>query len=74
MEFLKTLSIEKENRGVSTGLAWLGGGDGPMIEGVSPVDGNVIASVFTATEADSDRVAQTAHQAFLKWRLVPAPK
>jgi aldehyde dehydrogenase (NAD+) len=73
MEFLKALGIEKENRGVSTGLSWLGGGDGPMNEAISPVDGKVIASVFTATEADYDRVAQTAHQAFLKWRLVPAP-
>ena len=74
MEFLKTLGIGDENRGVSTGLDWLGGGDGPTIESVSPVDGRVIASVFTATKADYDRVAHTAHQAFLKWRQVPAPK
>ena len=74
MEFLKALGIEKENRGVSTGLDWLGGGDGPTIEVVSPVDGKVIASVFTATEAEYEQVAQTAHQAFLKWRQVPAPK
>ena len=74
MKFLKTLGIEKENRGVSTGLDWLGGGEGPTIEGISPVDGKVIASVFTATEAEYDQVAQTSHQAFLRWRQVPAPK
>ncbi len=74
MDFLKTLGIEKENRGVSTGLDWLGGSEGPTIEGISPVDGNVIASVFTATEAEYDQVAHTAHQAFLRWRQVPAPK
>ena len=74
MDFLKTLGIEKENRGVSTGLDWLGGSEGPTIEGISPVDGKVIASVFTATEAEYDRVAHTAHQAFLRWRQVPAPK
>ena len=75
MEFLKTLGLGDENRGVSTGLDWLGGGgNGPTIESVSPVDGRVIASVFTATEADYDRVAHTAHQAFLRWRQVPAPK
>jgi len=74
MKFLKTLGIEKENRGVSTGLDWLGGGEGPTIEGISPVDGKVIASVFTATETEYDQVAQTAHQAFLRWRQVPAPK
>ncbi|MDX2451430.1 aldehyde dehydrogenase family protein [Desulfosarcina sp.] len=74
MDFLKTLGIEKENRGVSTGLNWLGGSEGPTIEGISPVDGNVIASVFTATEAEYDQVAHTAHQAFFRWRQVPAPK
>jgi len=74
MEFLKVLGIEKENRGVSTGLKWMGSGDGPKIEGISPVDGNVIASIFTATEAEYERVAQTAHQAFLAWRQVPAPR
>ena len=74
MEFLKRLGIEKENRGVSTGLDWLGGGDGSTIEVISPVDGNVIASVFAATEAEYDQVAQTAHQAYLEWRQVPAPQ
>ena len=74
MEFLKQLGIEKENRGVSTGLEWLGRGDGPTIEVVSPVDGSAIASVFSATEAEYDQAAQTAHQAFLKWRQVPAPR
>jgi aldehyde dehydrogenase (NAD+) len=74
MEFLKTLGIEKENRGASTGLKWLGGGDGPTIDVVSPVDGNAIASVFTATAADYDQVVEAAHQAFLQWRQVPAPR
>jgi aldehyde dehydrogenase (NAD+) len=58
MEFLKTLGIEKENRGVSTGLNWLGGGDGPRIDVVSPVDGKAIASVFTATEAEYDQAGK----------------
>lgn len=52
MEFLKILGINKENRGVSTGLNWLGGGDGPAIDVVSPVDGHAIARVFAATEAE----------------------
>jgi aldehyde dehydrogenase (NAD+) len=74
MAFLEALGIEKENHGVSTGLNWPGMGDGPKIEVVSPVDGHLIARVFTATEAEYDQAAQTAHQAFLKWRQVPAPK
>ncbi|MFO7712963.1 aldehyde dehydrogenase family protein [Desulfosarcina sp.] len=74
MEFLKALGIEKENQGVSTGLDWLGGKAGPTVEVVSPVDGKVVASVFTATESEYEQTVQTAHKAFLKWRRVPAPK
>ena len=49
MDFLKTLGIEKTNRGVSTGLKWLGGEQGPVIQVVSPVNGQAIASVSGAT-------------------------
>lgn len=74
MEFLKTLGIKKENCGVSTGLNWLSEDPGPTINVVSPVDGNVIASVYTATESAYERVAQAAYEAFSRWRQVPAPK
>ena len=73
MEFLKALGIEKENQGVSTGLEWMGDNQGPKIAVVSPVDGKVIANVYGATEALYEQAAQTAHEAFLKWRQVPAP-
>ena len=72
MEFLKTLGIQKQNRGVSTGLKWLG--DGPILESTSPVDGKAIAGVLTAAESDYEQAVHTAHQAFLKWREVPAPQ
>ena len=74
MEFLKTLGIEKENQGVSTGLDWLDGESGPTLDVFSPVDGKRIARVLTATEAAYEQVVEKAHKAFLKWRLVPAPK
>ncbi len=74
MEFLKTLEIKAVNRGVSSGLAWLGDPQGPTMEVVSPVDGKSIARVCTATEAECDQVIRAAHQAFLSWRQVPAPR
>ena len=74
MEFLKKLGIEKENQGVSTGIEWLDGGSDTPLNVLSPVDGKVIAQVFTATETAYEQVVEKAHQAFLKWRLVPAPK
>ena len=73
MEFLKKLGIEEENLGVSTGREWLGSRKGKLIEVISPVDGKRIAGVYPATAADYDKVVETAGQAFLKWRKVPAP-
>jgi aldehyde dehydrogenase (NAD+) len=74
MEFLKTLRIEEENQGVSTGQDWLQGESGPPLDVFSPADGKRIARVFTATEVAYEQVIEKAHQAFLKWRMVPAPK
>ena len=74
MEFLKMLGIQTVNRGVSTGLEWLGDPQGPAIRVVSPVDGTTIASVCAGTPAEYDQVIQKAHRAFLAWRQVPAPR
>jgi len=41
---------------------------------ISPIDASVIAKVALASEEDYDHVVQAARQAFLKWRLLPAPK
>ncbi len=38
---------------------------------MNPATGAVLAEVPFATEADIDRTAKAAHQAFLKWRDVP---
>ena len=74
MDFLKTLGIEKEHYGVSTGLDWLTAEKGPLVEVVSPVDGCQVARVFTATESAYEEAVRKAHRAFLQWRNVPAPK
>jgi aldehyde dehydrogenase (NAD+) len=74
MDFLKTLGIEKENRGASTGLNWLEGDGGSKIAVVSPVDGSTIATVAAATETQYHQAAGAAHDAFLQWRMVPAPR
>jgi malonate-semialdehyde dehydrogenase (acetylating)/methylmalonate-semialdehyde dehydrogenase len=38
---------------------------------INPATGEVLAQVPYATEADIDRTARAAHEAFLKWREVP---
>ncbi len=50
---------------------WMGSAE--TIESVSPVDGKTIASVTQINSDQYDRIANRAHEAFLKWRTVPAP-
>ena len=69
-EFLTTLGIEDENPGGFDG-EWIG--SGRLVGSISPVDGEVIASVREVTPEEYDRIADRAHAAFLEWRTVPAP-
>ena len=68
---LSRLGIEKVNAG-GFGGEWLG--SGPELPVITPIDGSPIASVRQVTEAEYDRIVDRAHQAFLAWRSVPAPK
>ncbi len=70
-DFLKTLGIEDSNRGGFAG-EWLG--SGPELEVITPIDGSRIATVTQVTEAEYDHVVERAHEAFLTWRQLPAPK
>lgn len=74
MEFLKKLGIKEKNYGASTGLNWIETTDQGEIEVTSPVDGKHIASVYMISEDDYDKVVETAHNAYLHWRSVPAPQ
>ncbi len=70
-DFLKKLGIEESNLGGFCG-EWLG--SGPQLEATSPIDGSVIAQVRQVTEEEYERIAERAHEAFLAWRKVPAPR
>ena len=71
-EMLKNLGIESENIGTSTGIKFIGSDE--SIDSISPVDGEFISQSTLTTEAQYEDVIQTAQQAFMQWRLVPAPK
>lgn len=71
--FLEQLGISSHNHGLSTGQHWLGS-TGDSITSCSPVDGQPIASVFTADGASYDAVVSKAQEAFAEWKLWPAPK
>ena len=71
-KILKTLGIKEVNEGCATGQNWFS--NGAIIESYSPVDGKLIGKVKTATQADYDKLIQTASEAFKYWRNIPAPK
>ena len=73
MDFLKTLKIQANNPGVSTGIGWIKS-KGEKIRSWSPVDGKLIASVTGADAASYEAVIKKAQAAFSEWRNWPAPK
>jgi aldehyde dehydrogenase (NAD+) len=72
-DVLQQLGIQQLNQGISTGANnWHG--NGALLESKSPVDGHIIGTVHLGGAKDYDQVVDTAHQAFLVWRNLPAPK
>lgn len=72
-ETLEKLGITSINPGICTGSKWMDG-KGENIASLSPVTGKIIAEISQADLEDYQKVVQTARQAFLSWRLVPAPR
>ncbi len=70
-DFLKRLGIEELNSGGFAG-EWVG--SGPLLDVFTPIDGTKIATVQQVTEEEFDGIVERAHNAFLEWRRVPAPK
>jgi aldehyde dehydrogenase (NAD+) len=68
--WLKHLGIESVNPGVFVG-EWRGSGS--VTEHRSPIDGELIASVRTASPDDYERAITVAQEAFHRWRGVPGP-
>ncbi len=70
---LDQLGIKEVNSGASTGTYWFNT-RGNEIQSFSPVDGNLIAAVRSATEVEYEAAILKGQEAFKEWRLVPAPK
>src|SRR6188472_1823229 len=67
---LQKLGLTDDNAGVFDG-EWRGGG--AKIDKISPINGQKLASVRTASADEYDRAISRAHEAFLKWRTTPGP-
>src|SRR5947209_15904236 len=66
----RKLGLTGENEGVYDGK-WRGGG--AKIDKISPIDGNKIGSVRTASDDDYKTTIARAQEAFEKWRKTPGP-
>ena len=71
--FIKDLGIGKSNSGTCDGVNWFCL-DSTERHILSPVDGNLIASVFETDEKSYEKLIDTSKKTFKKWRKVPAPK
>jgi aldehyde dehydrogenase (NAD+) len=74
MNYLKTLGIENDMPGSSTGSRWLSQKNRKKLQAHSPVDGTSFAAVSKATLKDYERIVITAKEAFKIWRTTPAPR
>ena len=71
--FLKDLGIGKSNSGTCDGINWYSY-DSNERDILSPVDGNLIASVYETDEKSYEKLIDISKDAFKTWRKVPAPK
>lgn len=75
MEFLKNLGIEDFNPGAYFGEnEWSSTQDNGLIQSFNPANGELIASVYGASQDDYERVLDTAQSVFEAWRKIPAPQ
>lgn len=72
---LKALQIAEINPGACYGPdGWIQDPKGKELISYNPTTGEAIASIIQATPETYQKVSAEAHQAFLSWREVPAPK
>ena len=71
-EALKTLGVNKNNLGSSSGSNFFASGE--KIQSFSPVDGELIATVEATTKEDYEKIIKTASSAFKQWRDKTAPE
>jgi aldehyde dehydrogenase (NAD+) len=72
-EILKACGIKSTNSGACYGK-WIKSPSGGELDVFTPIDGSKLATVQMAGPDDYDLVMEKAQAAFLKWRMLPAPK
>src|SRR5213592_4789665 len=68
------MKVDGTVSGVAYGGSFKDDASGAPIETRNPSTGEVLARVRTATADDCKRAVTEAHEAFMQWRLLPAPQ
>ncbi|MGQ9693242.1 MAG: L-piperidine-6-carboxylate dehydrogenase [Thermodesulfobacteriota bacterium] len=72
---LQKLGLKEMNLGTSAGIdLWYADREAQVITSYNPATGEAIAKVAQATEKTYEQVLAVAEQAFITWRMVPAPQ
>jgi aldehyde dehydrogenase (NAD+) len=72
---LDKLNISENNPGACFGPdGWIEDPNGQKLVSYNPSTGEAIAAVVQATPETYQNVVSSAHEAFYKWRKIPAPK
>lgn len=74
MDLLSQLGVSKINAGAYCGSSWHSKITQPSFHSINPTTGTPLAEVVSCTADDCETIIQSAHQASLLWREVPAPK
>ena len=73
LEILESLHIEPVNSGACFG-DWVANPAGDELASLNPATGELLAKVRMAGPQDYEQVVGRAAEAFLEWRMVPAPQ
>ncbi|NRB71568.1 MAG: aldehyde dehydrogenase family protein, partial [Xanthomonadales bacterium] len=75
MDFLKSLGIKAENPGACFGLnEWSEQQKTRSFASINPTTGEPIGTIWAASEADYEKVMETAVAMKKEWASVPAPQ
>ncbi|KAA9133281.1 aldehyde dehydrogenase family protein [Marinihelvus fidelis] len=75
MDFLRSLGINDDNPGACFGnTEYSSTTDAGQVESINPSTGEVIGRVWSASEADYEKVMAKAVEVAAEWRTVPAPQ
>jgi aldehyde dehydrogenase (NAD+) len=70
---ISRLGLSDINSGAGFGQ-WIAHPAGGEIASLNPTDGKPLARVRMAARSDYDQIVASAQQAFINWRMVPAPQ